>query len=183
VSSSTRMREQATPDGPSIAQRAWAHLGATFMVHRERMAAAAGVEGLTFGQAKALGHLVPGQPGPMRELADSLRCDASQLTDIVDRLEALGLAERRVSTTDRRVREVVLTPEGAEVQARVQAAMFKPPDALLALSEREQRMLLRIGEHLVELIDDDALAVLPLGLQRIVRRGVPAGTGPPGDDR
>jgi DNA-binding MarR family transcriptional regulator len=167
------MREPATPDEPSIAQRAWAHLGATFMVHRERMAAAAEAEGLTFGQAKALNHLMPDRPGPMRELAHSLRCDASQLTEIVDRLEALGLAERRVSATDRRVREVVLTPEGVEAQARVQAAMFKPPDALLALSEREQRMLLTIGEHLVELIDDDALAALPPGLQRIVRKAAP----------
>lgn len=181
MSSSTTMREQATPGGPSIAQRAWAHLVATFMVHRERMAAAAEAEGLTLGQAKALNHLVPDQPGPMRELAGSLQCDASQLTDIVDRLEALGLAERRVSASDRRVREIVLTPEGVEAQARVQAAMFTPPDALLALSEHEQRMLLRIGEHLVELIDDEALAGLPPGLQRIVRTGAPPPTRAAGD--
>jgi DNA-binding MarR family transcriptional regulator len=47
-----------------------------------------------------------------RELADFLGCDASNVTGIVDRLEALGLAERRVDPEDRRVRQVVLTDAG-----------------------------------------------------------------------
>ena len=47
-----------------------------------------------------------------RELAGFLGCDASNVTGIVDRLEALGLAERRIDPEDRRVRQVVLTDAG-----------------------------------------------------------------------
>ena len=43
----------------------------------------------------ALSTLKPGEPMPMSALADALHCDNSNVTGIVDRLEAAGLAERR----------------------------------------------------------------------------------------
>ncbi len=49
--------------------------------------------GLTYSQAKALNVLRQG-PAPMRALAGTLRCDASNMTGIVDRLEARGLVYR-----------------------------------------------------------------------------------------
>jgi len=65
---------------------------------------------LTFAQARAMREL--DQALPMGELAERLCCDASNVTGIVDRLEARGLVERRVGTDDRRVKHLVLTDAG-----------------------------------------------------------------------
>jgi len=64
-------------------------------------------------QAKAFHELR--RPLSMGELADRLLCDASNVTGIVDRLEARGLVERQPDPDDRRVRRLVLTPAGREL--------------------------------------------------------------------
>ena len=53
-----------------------------------------------------------GEPKPMGELAKQLACDSSNVTWITDRLEERGLVERRSAEHDRRVKLLVLTPEG-----------------------------------------------------------------------
>lgn len=68
---------------------------------------------LTLPQAMLLHGL--DRPTPMREVADSRHCDASNLTGIVDRLEARGLVMRRTPAADRRVKELVLTDEGRRI--------------------------------------------------------------------
>jgi len=71
---------------------------------------------LSAAQAKALRYLTWAGPVPMRELADRLRCDVSNVTGLVDRLEQRGLVERRPAPSDRRVKTlVVVTTAGAEV--------------------------------------------------------------------
>lgn len=68
---------------------------------------------LTLPQAMLLHGL--DRPTPMREVADRRHCDASNLTGIVDRLEARGLVVRRTPAADRRVKELVLTEEGRRI--------------------------------------------------------------------
>ena len=51
--------------------------------------------GLSAVQGMALRHLQSDQPRTMSELAAALKCDNSNVTGIVDRLEAAGLVERR----------------------------------------------------------------------------------------
>src|SRR3712207_4759579 len=46
----------------------------------------------------------PGAPRPMSELAQTLRCDNSNVTGNVDRLEDRGLVRRRPGDRDRRVK-------------------------------------------------------------------------------
>ena len=65
---------------------------------------------LSAPQARALHHLR--EPRTMGELAEMLCCDASNVTGIVDRLEARGVVERHVVPGDRRVKRIVLTGEG-----------------------------------------------------------------------
>src|SRR3954451_19301844 len=48
------------------------------------------------------------RPRPMSEIADFLGCDNSNVTGIVDGLEEKGLAVRRPSDVDRRVRMIEL---------------------------------------------------------------------------
>jgi DNA-binding MarR family transcriptional regulator len=93
--------------------------------------------GLTIAQAQALLMVDPDRPQPMRDIAGGLGVDPSNLTGIVDRLEDLGLVERRPSSADRRVKTLALTDEGARRRREIYArAMQDTPFAVLALEEQ-----------------------------------------------
>lgn len=98
--------------------------------------------GLTPGVTKALTHMSPEHPTSMRELAAALRCDNSYVTAVVDGLERRGIARRRPHSTDRRIKIVELTEEGAAVADRVRAALDTPPPAFAALDGDETATLL-----------------------------------------
>jgi DNA-binding MarR family transcriptional regulator len=93
---------------------------------------------------KAFVHLGADPDGPgvrMGDLAGHWGCDASYVTAIVDGLEERGLAERRLHPTDRRVRTIVLTPEGRARRERALELLSQPPSAFEALTGAEQRQL------------------------------------------
>jgi DNA-binding MarR family transcriptional regulator len=104
---------------------------------------------LSLPQARALQVLEPGNPVPMRDLAASLHCDASNITGIVDRLEARGLLERRSAPGDRRVRALAVTAKGAAVRARLVKRLYQVPPAIAGLSPGEQRTLLDLLQRLI----------------------------------
>ncbi|MEU2613939.1 MarR family transcriptional regulator [Micromonospora sp. NPDC007271] len=79
--------------------------------------------GLTPAAARALVELDPDRPLPARDLAGQLRCDRSNVTALVDRLEQAGLVERRVDPADRRQKALVVTEAGRRVRDRVRQAM------------------------------------------------------------
>ncbi len=81
------------------------------------------------------------EPRTMGQMAEDLRCDPSNVTGIVDTLEAKGLARRRPSEVDRRVKVVELTGKGRKLRARMTAEILKPPAWMEGLSEADQRTL------------------------------------------
>ena len=121
----------------SPAQEAWSLFWRIFQADKPRRMAALGELGLAFQQSMALMRLEPGEALTMSELAAGLMCDNSNVTGIVDRLEAAGLAERRPDASDRRVKTVVLTRRGEEMRAAVQARAGEPPPEIAALSEAD----------------------------------------------
>ena len=89
----------------------------------------------------------------MSELADSLGCDASNVTSIVDRLESRGFVERRPSAMDRRVKELALTPAGAETHDRIAVRMQQPPPPIDNLSTADQEQLRDILRRALDSIE------------------------------
>lgn len=89
-----------------------------------------------------LGALVRlGEPRTMGEIAELLRCDPSNVTGIADALEARGLARRRPSEADRRVKALELTAKGEKLRQRAFGELSEPPDWLRALSAEDQKTL------------------------------------------
>ena len=84
----------------------------------------------------------------MRSLADEWRCDASNATWIVDRLEGAGLAVRRDQPNDRRVKLVLLTAKGARLKAELTEAFYAPPSELLTLDTADLTALEQLLERL-----------------------------------
>jgi DNA-binding MarR family transcriptional regulator len=125
----------------SAAREAWSLLGKLFWQTRPRMLAIAAEFGLTPPQMFALRTLEPDSPIPMRELAAQLHCDSSNVTGLVDGLEAHGLVERRPAEHDRRVRMLVVTERGTQVRERLHEVLQEVPPALASLSVADQRAL------------------------------------------
>jgi DNA-binding MarR family transcriptional regulator len=120
---------------------AWALLRELLHGERRRFVATAAEHDLHPAQAGALLRMEPDTGTPMHELATMLACDNSNVTGIVDRLEARGLVARRPYAQDRRVKNVVLTPLGVELRDRLRARMSEPPAAIRRLSAADQRLL------------------------------------------
>ncbi|MGG8406960.1 MarR family winged helix-turn-helix transcriptional regulator [Streptomyces sp. 12297] len=109
-------------------------------------AAAAAHYGLTSTQARVLAQL--NGPLPMRGLAALLVCDASNVTGIVDRLEARDLVRREADPADRRVKNVVATDAGREIIRRVREEMQATHSALDTLDATESATLYGLLERL-----------------------------------
>lgn len=56
---------------------------------------------------------------PMKELAQRMGCDASFVTAVADELERHGLASREPDARDRRIKNLVLTPDGIAAKERL----------------------------------------------------------------
>jgi DNA-binding MarR family transcriptional regulator len=99
--------------------------------------------GLTPNDSRALFTLSGTEGHTMRSLADEWQCDPSNATWIVDRLETLGLAERRSMARDRRVKLVVLTAKGRRTRTALTKAFHEPPPDLAALDRSALESLLK----------------------------------------
>ncbi|MFH7595419.1 MarR family transcriptional regulator [Streptomyces racemochromogenes] len=95
---------------------------------------------LTGAQAKVL-TLLSLEPLPMRRIAQKLRCEPSNVTGIIDRLETRGLVERRPDPADRRVKLAAPTEEGAETAERLRESLDFAREPLAGLTSEERTAL------------------------------------------
>ncbi len=126
-------------DRESPAAEVAALLRTLYGQQRRRFLIAASELDLHPAQAGALLQLA--SPLPMNELATLLACDNSNVTGLIDRLEARGLVTRQPSSHDRRVKHVVLTNAGRRLHARLLDRVGRPPPAFERLSLAQQRQL------------------------------------------
>jgi DNA-binding MarR family transcriptional regulator len=99
---------------------------------------------LTPVQGMALRTLDPDAPVAMSSLADNLACDASNVTGVVDKLEARGLIARQGAENDRRVKVLAVTEKGRQVRRELLLRAAKAP-AELAAMPKPTRLLLAAG--------------------------------------
>ena len=129
---------------------AWQLLVRLLVTQRAALPPVAAELELSPAQCHVLHLIEPDRPIPMGELAETLACDRSNVTGLVDRLESRGLVRRRPSAGDRRVKVLVLTSTGSRLRALLLDRMKSPPSALERLSLREQHALVRILTRLLE---------------------------------
>jgi DNA-binding MarR family transcriptional regulator len=108
-------------------------------------------EGLMPIQLGVLTYLYDSPGIEQAALAARLGIDRASTSQMVDRLEARGIVERCLSTTDRRVRLLRLTPAGRTLRMRLQPKMDALNDRILApLASSERRILLDLLVRVVE---------------------------------
>jgi DNA-binding MarR family transcriptional regulator len=104
------------------------------------------VVGLSLAKLAALGALAEaGESLPLSQLAGRLSCVKSNITQLVDRLEADGLVARQADPKDRRARLAVMTPagrkacrEGLRIQQQTERELFG------ALTQHEGHQLIAL---------------------------------------
>lgn len=134
------------PPGDQLTLEVLELLGDVVARYYEEYDKAAAEFTLTGSQARVLALLALG-PLPMRQLAQRLKCEPSNVTGIVDRLTARGLVERRADESDRRVKLAAPTEEGLRTAASLRESLGEfarePLGRLDEPSRRQLRELLR----------------------------------------
>lgn len=117
-----------------------------------RLELALGGLGLSLAKFNVLSRLAEaGQPLPLSQLADRCSCVRSNMTQLVDRLEADRLVERAADPSDRRSVLAVLTEAGRERHAEAASALEEAGRTLFAhLGTEEQADLARLVQLLAK---------------------------------
>jgi DNA-binding MarR family transcriptional regulator len=99
--------------------------------------------GITATQVVALREL--SDPITARELATRMSCEPSNATFVLDRLEQQSLIQRRPHPTDRRAKQIVLTPAGLSLRAKVleRLGTQSPLTSLTVVQQESLRELLQ----------------------------------------
>ena len=141
MGSKVSMKKSATD---ALARRVWQGLFDLLMRSAPIRTASLARRGLTPNDARALFSLDPRTGRSMRSLADEWRCDPSNATFIVDRLEELRLASRQPLLHDKRVKLVVLTRKGDKTRTELLHEFHQPPAEFDGLSRADLEALERI---------------------------------------
>lgn len=126
-----------------LASAAWGQIARLFLSQQGRREEVAQELGLHISDMISLFHMQPDEGVSQRALAEHWACDPSWVTNRIDRLEQLGLVERRLSATDRRVKEVWLTPAGEKTRRQGMDGFAAPPAVLADLGVTDLRNLAR----------------------------------------
>jgi DNA-binding MarR family transcriptional regulator len=115
-----------------------------------RIEAALTESGLSFAKLGVLSHLVEaGRPLPLGQLAGRIACVKSNMTQLVDRLEADGLVSRVNDPEDRRSVLAAITGEGRKrFEVGVRALASKERELFAEFSAEERKRLLALLKKL-----------------------------------
>ena len=141
--------KKARTDKGALARDVWRLMFDFLIASSDRRQESLARRNLTPNDSRSLMALDRKEGQPIGSLARLWHCDPSTATWVVDRLEREGLAERRPSPTDRRVKLVVRTARGEKVKSELMAEFYEPPEKLLALGSEDlvalKTLLSRLG--------------------------------------
>jgi MarR family transcriptional regulator for hemolysin len=96
-------------------------------------------------------------PLSQSELADKLAVEGATMVAMIDRLVKAGLVNREASTTDRRVKRVVLTAAGMKIYEKVKAEAAALRKDLLANTDHKKLLIAtELLESLQGIIDQQS---------------------------
>jgi DNA-binding MarR family transcriptional regulator len=133
-----RSPKKPTAEASELTEFATALYQLVEMLRGEHEEAAASA-GLTAPQATILTLL--SEPTSMSRFAERMGCDASNITGIVDRLEAKDLVVRSVDKADRRVKRIARTSAGDQAVTRFHQELVRA-SSLAKLTPKAKRGLL-----------------------------------------
>ncbi|MFG2222069.1 MarR family winged helix-turn-helix transcriptional regulator [Streptomyces sp. NPDC048644] len=123
-------------------------IGTIVARYHEEYEHAASQHSLTGAQARVLG-LLAVEPLPMRRIAQRLKCEPSNITGIVDRLESRGLVERRPDPADRRVKLAAPTADGRRTAERLRGSLHFAREPLSQLTVTERTLLKELLQRML----------------------------------
>ncbi len=129
-------------------------IGTVVARYHEEYEHAAAEHALTGAQARVLG-LLAREPLPMRRIAQRLKCEPSNVTGIVDRLESRGLVERRPDPADRRVKLAAPTEAGRSTAEELRAALGFAREPLGGLTFAERTVLKELLRRMLGMDAED----------------------------
>ncbi|MEV7378212.1 MarR family winged helix-turn-helix transcriptional regulator [Streptomyces lydicus] len=137
-----------TPRADSLTVEVVDLIGTVVVRYHEEYEHAAAEHSLTGAQARVL-TLLSAEPLPMRKVAERLKCEPSNITGIVDRLEARGLVERRPDPADRRVKLAAPTAEGTRTAEALRTSLHFAREPLGKLTVAERTLLKELLQRML----------------------------------
>jgi DNA-binding MarR family transcriptional regulator len=92
----------------------------------------------------------------MKELAQRMGCDASFITAVADTLEQHGLVRREPDQRDRRVKNLVLTPEGIAAKERLMTELATRMPWCNSLDDAERQCFLGLLKKMLSSLSSGA---------------------------
>jgi DNA-binding MarR family transcriptional regulator len=140
-----------TPSDPPAAEFAGQLFFRLWRASHTRAADAFATVGLTpalFGLLNVIGS----REGTIQQqLGAKMGIDPSTMVSLIDQLEDAGLAKRRTCPTDRRAREIMITPKGRRLLERARKLVLEVEDEVLqGLSAAERRELMKLLRRALE---------------------------------
>jgi len=91
-----------------------------------------------------------------QELSEHLIVTKSNVVGLVDRLERGGYVRRKSHPSDRRFNQIVLTPKGQKLEAKVERSYFQEVDKMMnVLTASEKRGVVKAMEAIRQYIIDN----------------------------
>jgi DNA-binding MarR family transcriptional regulator len=91
-----------------------------------------------------------------QELSEHLIVTKSNVVGLIDRLERSGYVTREAHPSDRRFNQIVLTPKGEQLEAKIEKLYFKEVDKMMnVLSAAEKRAVIRAMERIRDYIGNN----------------------------
>ena len=143
------MRNAENSNAPQASPSFYFSLLEFLLSSKQHIASIGDAHDLTTIQTITLLLIDPQHPRPMKNFCGLFRCDASNVTGIIDGLEQKGLVSRQNDPADRRVKVVCLEQRGTDLQLAIIDQLAGSNEVIFGgLSDDETKQFIHIVRKL-----------------------------------